>query len=186
MLFTILYHKNARITPARAGKTTNLHNTTITGEDHPRLCGKDGLFFRKNAPMTGSPPLMRERRCITFAQPQVGGITPARAGKTYTELGNYLGTKDHPRSCGKDLTFSVASESFLGSPPLVRERPEQFRRKAQKGRITPARAGKTNKEYAQIITEKDHPRSCGKDGCQLRSHRHGGGSPPLVRERPFV
>ena len=51
-----------RITPACAGKTFILHTAAATGQDHPRLRGKDFLTYPRITCCAGSPPLARERR----------------------------------------------------------------------------------------------------------------------------
>ena len=71
-------------------------------------------------------------------------ITPARAGKTGDWFFVPRQYRDHPRSCGKDLLMLDPSVLDLGSPPLVRERPMENIADDPSGRITPARAGKTN------------------------------------------
>ena len=131
------------------------------------------------------------------------GITPARAGKTGTCLASRTARRDHPRSCGKDALFPTIERGNTGSPPLVRERLKS-RRKALlmggspplvrerpvwgvsedgSGRITPARAGKTNTAARRPGISRDHPRSCGKDTYPMCSRTRNTGSPPLVRER---
>ena len=111
------------------------------------------------------------------------GITPARAGKTHNLSRLCPGTQDHPRSCGKDHTLPLLRYSFLGSPPLVRERPFFSLPGFAEFGITPARAGKTRSKYAFHAGFWDHPRSCGKDVPCIGWDRLYIGSPPLVRER---
>ena len=70
------------ITPARAGKTDLFDSLSLIGQDHPRSCGKDTVSVLFFTSMSGSPPLVRERR----------------------RLADYDASADmdHPRSCGKD------------------------------------------------------------------------------------
>ena len=72
----------ARITPARAGKTSIYLAYTAAGRDHPRSCGKDQLGTGQRSNPPGSPPLVRERLRYRQEDSQMVGITPARAGKT--------------------------------------------------------------------------------------------------------
>ena len=74
---------------------------------------------------------------------KVLGITPARAGKTPLPSQPVTLYWDHPRSCGKDRTAGTTWLFRPGSPPLVRERLEDGRKKEHVHGITPARAGKT-------------------------------------------
>ena len=50
------------------------------------------------------------------------GITPACAGKTPNAVLVVVGTKDHPRVCGKDMDGTEVVREAVGSPPRVRER----------------------------------------------------------------
>ena len=136
-----------------------------------------------NYHVTGSPPLVRERRIKPPMQGPADRITPARAGKTSNEAATTCQGQDHPRSCGKDSSKTNLTLSGVGSPPLVRERHTQMRLYALGAGITPARAGKTAQSLLLSSFTWDHPRSCGKDACKRPWSAPAQGSPPLVRER---
>ena len=138
------------ITPARAGKTLLLPVTVAAFKDHPRSCGKDDYPALTAYEKQGSPPLVRERHIARQRKRKLGGITPARAGKTGAEGLGPSTNGDHPRSCGKDVPCWMMTAWPTGSPPLVRERLCRLLRKSTFGGITPARAGKT--QYAAIRT----------------------------------
>ena len=72
-----------RITPARAGKTLGKYSISTEYEDHPRSCGKDVTTHCRQLLPAGSPPLVRERPFNGTTNITPGGITPARAGKTF-------------------------------------------------------------------------------------------------------
>ena len=134
---------NCGITPARAGKTAFAADYLGNPRDHPRSCGKDIFDEFDKVIVSGSPPLVRERRRDYQFKRLYAGITPARAGKTFVyAIGNAV-YEDHPRSCGKDPCKPVCRDTGLGSPPLVRERRVQVGKAADDVGITPARAGKT-------------------------------------------
>ena len=80
--FIIFFEPLFGITPARAGKTQIRHPLLRGLQDHPRSCGKDPSPAGRSNPVSGSPPLVRERRrrCDDVLISQ--RITPARAGKT--------------------------------------------------------------------------------------------------------
>ena len=126
---------------------------------------------------------MRERLGSDARRDGMGRITPARAGKTSALIYRRSRCWDHPRSCGKDFFNHLLFVRQLGSPPLVRERPDFQRRLTDPERITPARAGKTDCEAMAPYSSRDHPRSCGKDDMALSDINPDLGSPPLVRER---
>ena len=131
------------ITPARAGKTPPHKCDGYQLWDHPRSCGKDAAETCKQTSLWGSPPLVRERRMQGIQVKGGLGITPARAGKTFSVLPQEPYLRDHPRSCGKDRPSKRRWPRLLGSPPLVRERRSPRLNTVQYPRITPARAGKT-------------------------------------------
>ena len=90
------------ITPACAGKTTEIYRILSAYKDHPRVCGKN--FARKNNSKgsMGSPPRVREKLSSLLSKAMFQGITPACAGKTVdVQCMNYL-EWDHPRVCGKN------------------------------------------------------------------------------------
>ena len=166
------YKLSTRITPARAGKTKRRKGQRCRIWDHPRSCGKDSARMRTNGRQTGSPPLVRERRFIIQLTITDIRITPARAGKTCREW--YSGPRygDHPRSCEKDKEVPDWILNLLGSPPLVRERLIAILVIYPHQGITPARAGKTNRDKIVSRRVKDHPRSCGKDSNGFLYLRH--------------
>ena len=79
--------------------------------------------------------------------------------------------------------MTLGRHSPMGSPPLVRERPKERSISKKGAGITPARAGKTVAFISCYSGNKDHPRSCGKDGARHSTRAATSGSPPLVRER---
>ena len=129
---------------------------------------------------------MRERRNDFFLLLEEYRITPARAGKTIIIRCRSSRCRDHPRSCGKDLSYHVRPTFSVGSPPLVRERHNIKIIKSFYLGITPARAGKTQMRLYCLLTRRDHPRSCGKDIVSFRFIIQPPGSPPLVRERLHI
>ena len=65
---------------------------------------------------------MREKLAqLRYSQRQ-RRITPAYAGKTRLILILCNRLWDHPRVCGKNFCFNVASSQFIGSPPRMREK----------------------------------------------------------------
>ena len=161
-----LIPQSSGITPARAGKTIYIVFRHDINEDHPRSCGKDGWAEVAGFEDRGSPPLVRERLSPNCYSIRAIGITPARAGKTMASMLAISCSRDHPRSCGKDIYCQESVSRAVGSPPLVRERPLADHIDFAQIGITPARAGKT----------------CRETFGGLSFH----GSPPLVRERRQV
>ena len=129
---------------------------------------------------------MRERPTDDAVNAVFLRITPARAGKTSSTILSGHIQQDHPRSCGKDMGFPSDPRTLPGSPPLVRERRSVATVCRQSRGITPARAGKTRVVRLGLFVGRDHPRSCGKDRTPSISAARALGSPPLVRERPYL
>ena len=50
------------ITPACAGKTLAFCCWQAASQDHPRMCGKDGIEMDFAGQVIGSPPHVRERQ----------------------------------------------------------------------------------------------------------------------------
>ena len=70
---------------------------------------------------------------------------------------------------------------ILGSPPRVRGKPVHIERSGRRGRITPARAGKTVTAANGTANQTDHPRACGENLHALTCLAIRTGSPPRVR-----
>ena len=70
-----------------------------------------------------------------------------------------------------------------GSPPRVREKLIDPNQSYDKGRITPASAGKTTCYNVFDRLVQDHPRECGKNRLRDLLEREESGSPPRVREK---
>ena len=49
-------------------------------------------------------------------------------------------------------------------------------------RITPAHAGRMECHEVRLLTEKDHPRACGKNDMHVQFSVYSIGSPPRMRE----
>ena len=141
-----------RITPACAGKTFDVDHTLRNIQDHPRVCGKNYLQFKRMNRTTGSPPRVREKRIWNGNQFWYAGITPACAGKTMLSQHFQLNQQDHPRVCGKNLVALISTIFLMGSPPRVREKLFDNHMKFCVFRITPACAGKTLKGPNEIKT----------------------------------
>ena len=76
------------ITPAGAGKTIFLYSFLSKNRDHPRRCGENTIRHSSTNGITGSPPQVRGKLRCRSRSGHGGGITPAGAGKTRSEV-NY-------------------------------------------------------------------------------------------------
>ena len=133
----------ARITPARAGKTSSQDRLSRRGEDHPRACGENKAGVLQSVDGSGSPPRVRGKLGDKSHRPLRVGITPARAGKTLWRRGVRGMGKDHPRACGENMVTKQRLFPDCGSPPRVRGKTCGKPLRHRCFRITPAHAGKT-------------------------------------------
>ena len=75
-----------RITPARAGKTMTSRTGDPRSTDHPRACGENSVTARPADAAAGSPPRVRGKRLALENGSGDIRITPARAGKTSSQI----------------------------------------------------------------------------------------------------
>ena len=82
LLEAVAEHREMRITPACAGKTSSLNCRNVSGQDHPRVCGENLILAQFVPACPGSPPRVRGKRENQPLRLHEAGITPACAGKT--------------------------------------------------------------------------------------------------------
>ena len=169
------------ITPAYAGKRPSGQWPLLTGWDHPRVCGEKLTAEPKTAKKTGSPPRMRGKASgAGFASVPLR-ITPAYAGKRGHPAGSALGFLDHPRVCGEKLVYNVLYYACKGSPPRMRGKETGKTRRVQWPGITPAYAGKSQRQCEHRRQGRDHPRVCGEKENPAGKVELAKGSPPRMR-----
>ena len=89
------------ITPAYAGKSSQVNSFCELIWDHPRVCGEKDVRSCACHVWTGSPPRMRGKGSEPDVDTQHTGITPAYAGKSFTSCLPSPQKRDHPRVCGE-------------------------------------------------------------------------------------
>ena len=154
------------ITPARAGKSMILLSATPQSRDHPRTRGEKftlGMFADDDG---GSPPHARGKEALIPANLCRERITPARAGKRLCRRACSRWCWDHPRTRGEKVSWFSNAGRYAGSPPHARGKALHDRRYISCPRITPARAGKSNKNARRINHGQDHPRTRGEKRCR--------------------
>ena len=130
------------ITPAYAGKRTEITEVEDENGDHPRLCGEKLTPLKIYRINWGSPPPMRGKVARYFSARSVGRITPAYAGKRFSFSVFVARIRDHPRLCGEKQQKRTLNVVGTGSPPPMRGKDGAAVKKEIKKRITPAYAGK--------------------------------------------
>ena len=142
--------KQARITPAYAGKSGAGGHGQRWHRDHPRVCGEKPHFLPQTGAAMGSPPRMRGK--VLFWAKRLCGrrITPAYAGKSFRLSDSGSLKKDHPRVCGEKPPPSRSTAATRGSPPRMRGKEAGDRYDLDRPGITPAYAGKRLKRSHSI------------------------------------
>ena len=128
MLWFVLL-RCARITPAYAGKRAFCKNEPKAGKDHPRVCGEKKRLASCAQSAEGSPPRMRGKAAAARAGLVAVGITPAYAGKRSVKDLGAGELWDHPRVCGEKAGFPAVPTRELGSPPRMRGKVKEYKRK---------------------------------------------------------
>ena len=152
--------------------------------DHPRVCGEKWCYQHRRGLFLGSPPRVRGEADRFRRSTSTKRITPACAGRSCTAIS--CGTKrgDHPRVCGEKERLRVDHLAGGGSPPRVRGEEKAISQMADKGRITPACAGRSSKAVWISPTARDHPRVCGEKAfCTALSHAERGITPACAGRR---
>ncbi len=155
----------AGIIPAYAGSTRIGIRRTLSGRDHPRVCGEHKSFTIEIGEAPGSSPRMRGARIMACLVNTRTGIIPAYAGSTTISRSAATATWDHPRVCGEHWMYWVVTESPPGSSPRMRGAPRLDSDGIVHYGIIPAYAGSTHKPSLIFVLSRDHPRVCGEHKC---------------------
>ena len=133
----------ARITPAYAGKSTQLQFHYAIIRDHPRLCGEKDIVHAVSKCNIGSPPPMRGKVVHGSMLRTTSRITPAYAGKSGQSTYKNYECGDHPRLCGEKGIQKCRCWYGRGSPPPMRGKAALPAVPLLRSGITPAYAGKS-------------------------------------------
>ena len=109
------------------------------------------------------------------------GITPACAGKRRRSSGPRGSPRNHPRVCGEKPFLFYGGSSDSGSPPRMRGKAVPAALPDISHRITPAYAGKSEKQVPFLPSYQDHPRVCGEKTQPRPRRMTPTGSPPRMR-----
>ena len=131
--------------PARAGKTDRHGQVQEALPAHPRACGENYYFAIASHAILGSSPRVRGKQELPAEYMPLGGLIPARAGKTCCTTSRAGTITAHPRACGENYTPELVMLDEAGSSPRVRGKPRRRAPLHEHRRLIPARAGKTKK-----------------------------------------
>ena len=170
--------------PARAGKTRRTTLAPGPPGAHPRACGENAWLNSSAVISPGSSPRVRGKRKPPRSRGRVGRLIPARAGKTVDRVHAGLQSRAHPRACGENNAGVSGNASILGSSPRVRGKWQRPRPVHLRGRLIPARAGKTSPPRTSWCSGTAHPRACGENPDRQCGTARSRGSSPRVRGKP--
>ena len=145
------------------------------------MCGEKRTSGSGSQRSEGSPPRVRGKETQTAIRVIAGGITPACAGKSFSAVRWQPSHGDHPRVCGEKYSLACCFWPASGSPPRVRGKEDTAGSLDAVRGITPACAGKSDKESPSSGRFRDHPRVCGEKAVNASAGKSSAGSPPRVR-----
>ena len=140
---------------------------------------------KKVPPCQGSPPRGRGKGGVLGQLVNVGGITPAWAGKRRISFLAVYFVQDHPRVGGEKLKHPKYTTDEGGSPPRGRGKGRTVCRRLRSDGITPAWAGKSRACARGQTRAQDHPRVGGEKRTAASADVGGMGSPPRGRGKVF-
>ena len=170
-----------RIIPAYAGSTRRRRGRSVAMPDHPRIRGEHQYFAAGTPARPGSSPHTRGARKKPPRDLLSGGIIPAYAGSTQTELANSTAAADHPRIRGEHYTVRDPRAPISGSSPHTRGAQAVLDETCKASRIIPAYAGSTASPVSTRVTARDHPRIRGEHLANAASITNPYGSSPHTR-----
>ena len=128
-----------------------------------------------------SPPRVRGKVPVCCPEHRKVRITPAYAGKRDLVISGSGDIEDHPRVCGEKFTLSSSTAVSPGSPPRMRGKAPAQTLTGSASRITPACAGKRQRQSGHNEAYRDHPRVCGEKLGMTQLSGCSTGSPPRMR-----
>ena len=167
--------------PARAGKTRSAAGVLRECRAHPRAGGENAGKTLDVLVAPGSSPRGRGKPCRRRVSRPVGGLIPARAGKTRPCSSRPRTCRAHPRAGGENDRREVPAPIFLGSSPRGRGKLCRTLERVSDGGLIPARAGKTISCSFSFAFASAHPRAGGENPRPDSIFFSAGGSSPRGR-----
>ena len=124
---------------------------------HPRLRGEDPPIAAPKVPLMETPPLTRGRLEGEHARGDLGGNTPAYAGKTTISFVVILMRRKHPRLRGEDLYARHDLEAEFRNTPAYAGKTRSRHQLRRCHGNTPAYAGKTTATWCPSDTTRETP-----------------------------
>ena len=154
---------NARLIPARAGKTRSPGRRLPRRRAHPRAGGENWIPDQMDETICGSSPRGRGKRRARSPAVRRARLIPARAGKTLSVVERADDARAHPRAGGENRGDLAEHEIAAGSSPRGRGKLPSGQDQAVVDRLIPARAGKTDRRGGAVAGRSAHPRAGGEN-----------------------
>ena len=167
--------------PACAGKTQTVARRGRNDGAHPRMRGENIATLPLPAPLLGSSPHARGKRCRTPGLQVPTGLIPACAGKTLRSEPFHRFHRAHPRMRGENLFIVALSLRLSGSSPHARGKRACSPGSRDRLGLIPACAGKTPRHCTTSIPASAHPRMRGENWLARYCSNHNNGSSPHAR-----
>ena len=136
--------RTTRNIPAYAGKTVVGASPQGGRQEHPRVCGENGVIEAFLGDQHGTSPRMRGKlNAVRYHNQGLRNI-PAYAGKTVRVLGPKGRSAEHPRVCGENHWATFIELLEQGTSPRMRGKPTIAHVRQSCTRNIPAYAGKTS------------------------------------------
>ena len=175
-----------RFIPAPAGNSWPRTGASALRAVHPRACGEQRAFPRLYEVPYGSSPRLRG----TALQEDAAGLQyrfiPAPAGNREPHHAPGLLSTVHPRACGEQTSYSLASSSRSGSSPRLRGTGVPSCGVHRSFRFIPAPAGNSRPGLMTRIPPTVHPRACGEQLCRRSPWTPASGSSPRLRGTEYL
>ena len=172
--------------PHTRGKVTFNGKPVLDTQDHPRTRGEKTLTELRSSTILGSPPHTRGKVSTAPVFPCYLRITPAHAGKRLPCRCFGLSLWDHPRTRGEKFVRNHCKRRNIGSPPHTRGKDPCHQDTFLLHRITPAHAGKSERQAIRICPLEDHPRTRGEKFVCFHCNTQALGSPPHTRGKVCI
>jgi len=151
------------ITPARAGRSPTGPGPATPVRNHSRAGGTERKLSANTRHEAESLPRGRDGVRGATRRRGVGGITPARAGRSATPRPRARWWRNHSRAGGTEATSAPATPPAGESLPRGRDGGRRAAREPARQGITPARAGRRDPRVRHRGPHRNHSRAGGTE-----------------------
>jgi len=170
------------ITPARAGRSPTGPGPATPVRNHSRAGGTERKLSANTRHEAESLPRGRDGVRGATRRRGVGGITPARAGRSATPRPRARWWRNHSRAGGTERNTTTSRPVVAESLPRGRDGGHISPGDTARWGITPARAGRRSSSGARACSSGNHSRAGGTEGSTCTTPRAASESLPRGRD----